>query len=75
MGTDVGTGVGTDVGTSDGAYVGKGVGIGVGTGVGPRLGSALIVFPPPQAQHMSPAVKSSSSYHNAAPLHQLGYKR
>ena len=69
LGTAVGDGSGTAVGAGSGIEVGAGLGTAVGDGTGTEVGAGtgtdvgeLAGMPPPQEQHISAAVKSSSSW-------------
>ena len=70
VGGETGVIVGASVGVGTGNTEGEPVGIAdTGTADGMFVGADARVPPPPQAQHISFAVKSSSSY----PPHQGGY--
>ncbi len=58
--------VGSEVGSSDGVEVGLSIGKPVGKLVGPCVGGSEVVEPPPQPQHISTAVKSSSFHQSPA---------
>ena len=65
----VGMKTGTFVGMAEGCSVKRSDGTSVGAGVGTNVGDKIPKIPPPQAQHISLAVKSVSSN----PPHHGGY--